>query len=235
MRLLHQAEKICLVLALVGLAGCMGEDRAVQSPTQEQEGSSPEDPFFGPAIDGSIEIEEWNRAKVFSFDNGAELYLLISGKHLYLAIQAEAGEMIAGNVFLENDGQVSVLHTSAALGTALYQKQGEGYQMDRDFEWCCRSRVENEASRKAREEFYGEEGWLGINSFLGSQNELEYKILLQDYSGALAVNFIYADGEGEKQVWPVGLDDGVAQPTTGGFPEILEFSIDDWITVEEIQ
>ncbi len=76
---------------------------------------------------------------------------------------------------------------------------------------------------------------MGINSFLGNENELEYKISLRDDPETLAVNFIYVDGEGGKLVWPEGLEDGVAQPTVGGFPDTLDFSIESWISLGDLK
>ena len=143
--------------------------------------------------------------------------------------------MIAGNVFLAEEDRIMILHTSAALGTALYHESGEQYEKIKDFTWCCRSKIDDEASLVAREKFYAEEGWLGTNSFLGIENELEYKILLEDPPDKVAVNFIFADGDGDKQVWPVGLKDGVSLPSSGGFPEIIEFSVKDWISLGDIQ
>lgn len=230
----------CLMLLSLSLIACTGDFGLEQDPDREQVVPTPEVQIEisleeAPVIDGVIEEGEWQGAMIYHADDGSELHLLFSGGHLYLAIRAEEPEMIAGNVFLENEGQISVLHTSAALGSALYEADGDQYKKTRDFAWCCRSRIDNEGSRKAREEFYSEEGWLGINSFLGIENELEYKISLQDDPETLAVNLIYADGEGEKQVWPEGLEDGVAQPTDGGFPDLLDFSVENWISLEDLK
>ena len=143
--------------------------------------------------------------------------------------------MIAGNVFLQEGDRIAVMHTSAALGTAYYQEEGDSYQKIKDFEWCCRSKIDDDLSLAAREVFYLEEGWLGVNSFMGVVNELEYKISLEGNPVKLAVNFIHADGGGEKQVWPVDLDDGVTLPSAGGFPDLIAFSVEDWVSMEELQ
>jgi hypothetical protein len=127
------------------------------------------------------------------------------------------------------------MHASAALGTLIYHQEGEEHRKVKDFDWCCRSKIDDEVSRSAREVFFDEEGWLGTNSFIGVENELEYKITLDGIPFSLAVNFILADGGGVKQVWPVGLEDGVALPTDGGFPDLIEFALEEWIVLEDIQ
>ena len=230
----------CLVLLSLSLIACTGDFGLEQNPDREQAVPPTEDQIEissqgEPVIDGVIDEGEWQGATIYHAEDGSELHLLFSGDHLYLAIRAVKGKMISGNVFLENDGQVSVLHTSAALGSALYEADGAHYKKIKDFDWCCRSRIDNEGSRNAREKFYLEEAWLGINSFLGNENELEYKISLQDDPEALAVNFIYVDGEGDKLVWPEGLEDGVVQPTVGGFPDTLDFSVENWISLGDLK
>lgn len=188
-----------------------------------------------PIIDGILEQGEWDRADKYYFEDGSELLLIISEDILYLAIQAGIPDMIAGNVFLQNADQIKILHTSAALGTAVYQDGGEGWNKIQDFEWCCRARIESEQARIDREDFFDQEGWLGINSFLGNQNELEYKIQLSGRPGNLAVNFLSADNPGLKLVWPEGIVDGPAQPVDGGFPDVMEFAPQNWFSLKDLK
>lgn len=229
-----------LIVVLLSLTACSGVVGSGQDTDQTNGVSNTvsqvELPVVDdPTIDGTITDQEWRNATVHHFKDGSEVYLMVSGGDLFLAIRAVGGGMIAGNVFLEEGDQISILHTSAALGTALYQKDGGQYRKIKDFSWCCRSKIDNEASRLVREEFFTEEGWLGVNSFLGTENELEYRISLAGQPEKIAVNFIHADGEEDKQVWPVDLEDGVSLPSSGGFPDLIEFSIEEWISLEDMQ
>ena len=142
--------------------------------------------------------------------------------------------MITANVFISNEEGINILHTSAALGTAIYQPEGDTWQKTRDFEWCCRSTLDNVSARAMREAFYKSENWLGINSFNGNENELEYKISLSGSEEFLAVNFLQVDNIEDKFVWPLGINDGPAQPTIGGFPETLDFSPENWFNLKEL-
>jgi len=187
-----------------------------------------------PVIDGVLQPGEWDQADLYYFEDGSELYLLHSGNHLYLAIRAGFVEMIAGNVFLHNEDQIFIMHTSAALGTAIYQENVDTWTKVKDFEWCCRSKLDSDTSRADRESFFVQEDWIGINSFIGNQNELEFKIRLTGSEEYLAVNFIRADHIEDKYVWPVGISDGPAQPTIGGFPDTLDFSPENWLNLEEL-
>ena len=228
---------ILVFLSLVACNGAVGSSQDIdQANGVSNTVSQIELPVVDdPTIDGTINDQEWQKATDHYFKDGSEVYLMVSGGHLFLAIRATGGGMIAGNVFLGERDRISILHTSAALGTALYQKEGDQYRKIEDFSWCCRSKIDSEASRLVRGDFYTEEGWMGANSFLGTENELEYKISLEDQPEKLAINFIHADGEEDKQVWPVDLEDGVSLPSSGGFPDLIEFSIEEWISLEDIQ
>ncbi|TFG50453.1 MAG: hypothetical protein E4H33_00045 [Anaerolineales bacterium] len=188
-----------------------------------------------PVIDGMIQPGEWDLADRHLFKDGSEIFLLRSDEYLYLAIRALPAEMIAGNVFLQQGDQVSIFHTSAALGTAIYQKAGDTWQKTSDFDWCCRSKIDSEGATAAREEFFARENWLGANSFIGIENELEYQIRLEIPAQALSVNFLrVSNPEAGKIPWPADLVDGSTQSSPGGFPEILDFSLERWGNLETI-
>jgi formylglycine-generating enzyme required for sulfatase activity len=185
-----------------------------------------------PVIDGVIQPGEWEQAGLYYFEDGSELYLLYADNHLYLAIKAVSDQMISANVFLSSEDSIHIMHTSAALGTAIYQPEGDTWKKVRDFEWCCRSTMDSHTAEAEREDFLDQDGWLGINSFKGHKNELEYKIRLTGSEAYLAVNFLRVDQVDVKLVWPVGITDGPAQPTIAGFPDTLDFSPRNWFVLE---
>lgn len=225
--------RLCFALmALLVLAGCIKADPASESLdiTLTVDGAGDD----GPVIDGVLKPGEWDQADLFHFEDGSELFMLRSGEYLYLGIRVIPSEMIAGNVFLNDGNQISILHTSAALGTAIYQEDGDTWRKIQDFEWCCRSRIESEAAQEDREIFFNQNGWLGINSFLGNENELEYQILLSGSVQNFAVNFVSADNPDKRQIWPVDVVDGPAQPIEGGFPEMMDFIPEYWQNLEEL-
>lgn len=232
---------MAIVLAMLSflIGGCRAEPAPFQTPTLDDQRSAL-DPGSGissslPVIDGSIQEGEWQDAVVWDLEDGGQLYLLLSEDHLYLALRALPQGMIAGNVFLSSKDQIRIHHTSAALGTAVYQSDGDQWLKVKDFEWCCRSRIANLDSLAARQVFYEQEGWLGANSFLGAENELEYLINLDGTEIALAVNYLGVDEVDAKQVWPAGLTDGVAWPAPGGFPDRMIFSPGDWYELSGVE
>ena len=225
--------RLCSVLMIhIVLAGCIVVDPASESLkiTLGVDGAGSKQPV----IDGVLNPREWNQADLVHFEDGSELFMLQSGEYLYLAVRSLPAEMIAGNVFINKGDLILILHTSAALGTAVFEREGSTWRKIQDFEWCCRTRMDSEEARANREAFFDREGWLGNNSFLGNENELEYKIRLTGSEDYLAVNLLRVDNPAQKQAWPIDIVDGPAQSSEGGFPEIMEFSPETWQNLKEL-
>lgn len=166
-----------------------------------------------------------------TFSDGSELLILQKEGWLYIAIRANTPGMIAGNVFLQQGDRVKILHSSAALGTAVYQKNGMVWQQIQGFDWRCRDTSYTEAAKAERADFLKQEGWLAANSRMGTPNELEYQIALGGDSIQLAVNFLRASNPGEKMPFPTGLDDDCILPTPGGYPREMRFSPERWMEI----
>jgi formylglycine-generating enzyme required for sulfatase activity len=184
-----------------------------------------------PVIDGIITPEEWEGARREQFLDGSELFLMHAGGYLYLGIRATTRGMIAGNVFVERGDGIAILHSSAALGTAVYQKGADGWQQARDFSWSCRDTSASEAARAERAAFLRTEGWLAANSRMGNPNELEYQIEVAGDRVRLAVVFLRASDPNEKVPWPADLEDDCTKPTPGELPKIMGFSPGQWSTL----
>jgi hypothetical protein len=174
---------------------------------------------------------EWDNARVETFSDGSELFLMYSEGYLYLGIRANTPEMIVGNVFVGRGDEIAILHSSAALGTAIYQKGAGSWHQIQDFVWRCRDTDNSEAAQAEREAFLREEHWVAANAWMGSPNELEYQIELTQEALRLAANFIRASNPNVKIPWPTDLDDDCTSPTPGSMPEQLHFSPERWATI----
>jgi Tol biopolymer transport system component len=188
-----------------------------------------------PVIDGTITTEEWRGARREFFSDGSELFLLLFEDELYLGIRAYTAGMIAGNVFIESGEAISIFHASAALGTAVYRKDGEDWRLDRDFSWRCRRTDDSEEARAERNAFFQEENWIASNSRMGAPHELEYRIRVSSAPFRLAAHFLRASDPTIKVPWPVDLDDDTIKPTPGGLPPTLWFSPGKWATIGAAQ
>jgi hypothetical protein len=184
-----------------------------------------------PTLDGTLSPGEWSDAVVESFSDGSELFLMHSEGYLYLAIRAGAPEMIGANIFVDRGGDVAILHTSAALGTAIYEATDAGWERTQDFVWQCRRTDASDAARAEREAFLGEEHWVAANSRMGTPNELEYQIDMADETLRLAAVFLRTSASAVKISWPVDLADDCILPTPGDLPERMDFDLDTWATI----
>ena len=186
-----------------------------------------------PAIDGVIDAAEWANATVETFSDGTELLLLQNAGYLYLGLRANVDEMIVGNVFINRGDQVFILHSSAALGTAIYQQQADLWEQTKPFAWCCRGTGNTPGDLAEREDFFAQEGWVSVNSRVGTPHELEYQIEIGEAPVYLAVNYlrVSSDPNDEKTAWPSDIQDDVKLPTPGGLPLQFHFNPQSWASL----
>jgi C-terminal processing protease CtpA/Prc len=185
-------------------------------------------PGLPPVIDGTISPGEWDGSERELFSDGSELLLMRNGEYLYLGIRAKAPGMIVGNIFIEQNNQVSILHASAALGTAVYQKGSDAWQQSQDFSWSCRKTDNSEAALAERGAFLQSEGWVASNSRMGTPSELEYQVKIDGNTLHMAVIFLRVEDPDVKIPWPPDLEDDCIKPTEGELPINMEFSLEQW-------
>jgi hypothetical protein len=169
---------------------------------------------------------------VETFADGSELLLMYDQGYLYLGIRSNTPEMIVGNIFVNEGEEIRILHTSAALGTAAYQRDAESWQQTQAFNWRCRRTDKSDAAQAERDAFLQDEGWVSINSRMGTPNELEYKIQGSGEPIRLAANLLRSSAPDVKIAWPPDLDDDCIRPTPGGLPAAMQFSTDQWAAIE---
>ncbi len=185
-----------------------------------------------PTLDGTISVGEWKNAAKERFSDGSELFLMYSEGFLFVAIRATPPDMIVGNIFVDRGLDVAILHSSAALGTAIYTSGDESWERTQEFVWRCRSTGDSATAQAEREAFLQDEGWLANNSYMGSPNELEYKIAMSEGNIRLAATFIRANDLQSRVYWPASLEDDCTVPTPGGMPSSLSFAPETWGLLE---
>jgi hypothetical protein len=188
-----------------------------------------------PVIDGTITAEEWKGARRESFSDGSELFLLRLGEELFLGIRARTEGLIAGNVYVESVDGVTIHHASAALGTAVYRKNGDVWRLVRNFSWRCRGAGADDAAEAEREAFFREEGWIASTSWMGVRHELEYRIRTGISPVRLAVVSLRASDPNVRIRWPADLEDDCVKPTPKGLPPTLSFDPDKWAILTAVE
>ena len=176
-----------------------------------------------PIIDGTLSTGEWDDAVVGTFADDSQLLLMQAEDYLYLGIMTDENQPFACNVYILRGDKITVLHSSAALGTAIYQKAESNWQQTQNFNWQLRDTSNSESAQTERAAFLKTEGWLAANGNMGNPNELEYQIKIQEQNLRIAVVFTKSTPPYEKVPWPANLDDDTITPTPGGFPTMMAF------------
>ena len=182
-------------------------------------------------LDGTISADEWKNAKQESFSDGSELLLMHNEGYLYLGIRANTPGMIVGNIFIDQNDQVSIFHSSAALGTAIYEKRSDGWEQIQAFSWRCRSANNSPSAKAEREAFFQQEHWLANNSRMGTPQELEYKIAMPEGSLRIAATFTRASETSTRIYWPTSLEDDSTVQPQGEYPTTMQFSPTTWMAI----
>jgi hypothetical protein len=193
-------------------------------------------------IDGALSSEEWAGALVDTMSDGSEIFLLYHADDLYLGLRSATPERISANVFLEDvvqnadqgPDQIRILHASAALGTAIYRQDAALWHQIQGFDWTCRDSSDSEAAWAERAAHLQDEGWVAANAWMGTPNELEYRIALPPAlpPRRLAVSVMRSSAPDARTIWPLTLDDDCARPTPGGMPQTLAFALDGWAIID---
>lgn len=178
-------------------------------------------------IDGSFLPGEWDEALKISLDGEGTLMLSRYHGDLFLGLQSSA--MSFGSVCIVRDEQIVILHSSAALGTAIYELDASHWNLTQEFSWCCRSM----SSDSEKETLFKAEGWLASTGRMGAPNQMEYQIALDSDDLTLAVVFQEVAGNAAVHWWPEKLNDGCLDLVQAGtpLPESLSFSPDTWETI----
>jgi hypothetical protein len=152
--------------------------------------------------------------------DGATIHLMYGDETLYVAV---AGHDIgAVNVVIATDDEVRILHSSAALGSALYLLRANTWELSQGFSWCCRS-TSDESERQA---LFDAESWQASIGFAGEPGVVEYAIALPWQGAALAVSSIRNDED--KGFWPAELSAEAGDQLLGVPPPERDFNIEEW-------
>jgi len=183
-----------------------------------------------PLLDGVLSPGEWTNAYEGRLSDGSGLFLMQDGDYLYVAIRPGSTGNGVGSLCVDRSDQVSVLHSSAALGTAVYERNGGSWQRTRDFQWSCRDTGSSPPAQAERAAFLEEEGWLANNGRMGVPQEVEYQISMPGEPLRLAVAYLGPPDFDTVAWWPPGLQDDCRDPRMlqGPIAEEAHFSPETW-------
>ena len=171
-----------------------------------------------------MEGGEWDGAASTAMTDGSQLHWMHSGETLYVAL--EGGDLGAVNLAIETGGEVWVLHSSAALGSALYTREQSSWSLTHEFSWCCRSTTDDTGRRALLDE----EGWQANIGFAGDIGVVEYEVVLPWVGSSVAVS--YQTESGDPAYWPTDLSGSAEAALIGPWPEAEDFHLDEWFRLE---
>jgi hypothetical protein len=171
-------------------------------------------------IDGVLEPSEWDGASSFPMSDGAAVRLMYEDETLYVAVEGD--ELGAVNVVMAADDEIWILHSSAALGSALYEPGSGEWLLTHGFNWCCRDRSD-ESRRLALLE---EEGWQANIGFTGDPGTVEYQIAIPWHGASIAVSSIRDDDD--TGFWPADLSAEARDQLLGVPPATRLFDSAEW-------
>jgi hypothetical protein len=228
---------LLLALLLPGL-GCTGAKATdpVTPPPQDSTPTAPDSTVPVPrgiaALDGTFSSGEWSRAYVGQLTSGGDVRLMHDSGYLYLGVQRRADLVVT--VCLDLGDSVAVLHSSAAIGTAVYRRAQDTWTLTRRFTWELRDSTMSAAAQQERQLFLQREGWVATNAFVGARTDTEFKIAMP--SGRLRLAVVpMSVGSGYQEIawWPGWLADGCRSEglLSGYLPGQTQFATRTWIAV----
>jgi len=176
-------------------------------------------------IDGTFSPGEWDSALTTDLTNGGELMLMHEDGFLYLGIRSRA--MGFGSICAAGDNRISILHSSAGLGTAVFERDGDDWRRTQQFSYCCWG-----ANERVLDEFLQRSGWVASIGPMGVPEEMEYQIAMNDRPLNLAVVYVDDFTFQSPLYWPANLGDdclGLALIPEDP-PERLLFSPETWVS-----
>jgi len=178
--------------------------------------------------DGRIGPAEWAGARTLIGQDGATLLALGDETALRLAVRSEGPGILT--VWISHAGRVRLLHASAAIGEAAYERTDDGaWRRAADFTW---DRSHDAASRRAH---LAAHGWLASITPDWDRNEREFTLDLAALprDARMAVSFGAGEHFDTLFVWPASVRDDtrLGDMQRGTLPERAHFQPDEWSTL----
>jgi hypothetical protein len=131
------------------------------------------------------------------------------------------------------DSKVRILHASAALGEAVYERHGAGWRLVSGFEFTLRDRRDTPPSPAERDAFLKATGWLA-NSDNSGKAPREFSLRLSPTIKSVAAVYLALDEPMSVSHWPATVaDDCAATKMVQGFlaPQ-AQFSPGEWFSLQ---
>lgn len=185
-------------------------------------------------LDGTINEAEWKAGSSQPLEGGGTVHLMMRGNLLYVGIRGPAPGV--AHVCVGSDTEVSILHVSAAVGSARFRREGDRWTLQSPFAWSLRDPGLTGAAADARAAYLKKEGWVGTISKMGPGTDRELAIDRGRFGQRLRLSVAYAtiaeNQPGKVSKWPDLRDTCSDVKAVGGsLPDQPRFLVNDWAIV----
>ena len=128
-----------------------------------------------------------------------------------------------------DDTRVRILHASAAVGEATYERSGESWALKSTFDFKLRDTRTGPPSEQERAGYFSASGWVANASRAGDPKR-EFRIRLSEAVHFLGVTFFTTNEPMTVSYWPASMDDDcrAVRVAQGFLPEAAEFRPATW-------
>jgi hypothetical protein len=162
---------------------------------------------------------------------GGDVVLRREGDLLHVVVTGPRAGL--ASLCLGDESQVRILHASAALAEATYEKSGAGWTLSSGFgEFALRETRTGPPPEAARRAFFDAKGWLANASNAGTTPR-EFTIRMSPRTRFLGVTFYATAGTETVSHWPESLDDDcrAVKVAQGYLPQSAQFRPTAWYRV----
>jgi hypothetical protein len=158
---------------------------------------------------------------------GGQVSLRRDGNILHITVSGPRKGL--ASLCVAEESRVRILHASAALGEAAYEKRGEVWTLASGFDFKLRDSRTGPPSEADRRGYFETMGWSANSSNAGAPVR-EFAIRLTDSIRSLGVAFLSIDEPMAVSYWPASMDDDCRanQIAQGYLPKSAQFRPSTW-------
>ena len=162
---------------------------------------------------------------------GGEVTLSRTGEFLDVAVEGPRAGL--ASLCVGDDSRVRIMHASAAVGEANYEKDGDRWILKSGFEWKLRDARTGPPTEEQVNAFLASVGWTANASRAGDPRR-NFRIRLTERTRYLAVTFLTTDEPMAVSHWPADMNDDcrAVKVAQGFLPQTARFDPDDWHQVK---
>ena len=181
-----------------------------------------------PVIDGKVDDAEWAGATTAALAGGGTVRILPRGEFVYVAVHGPRAGL--ASLCAAKGGVVRILHASAAVGEARYERGVSTWKQTSAFDFKLRDAPRAGRSPTSPEyaDYLRAAGWVANSSAAGSPDR-EFQVRA-DAIDALGVTFLATSEPMSLSYWPATIaDDCTSTPIAQGYlPASASFDPSTW-------